>query len=201
MGGERELKYEGHTIAPICDQFQDISAANIEMVTKDEREPLAKDAICSVLHCPLAVVAEFDNWEESGWMLVVAATRYWATNRLVHSLVPNHSQLIKSLVFSFVSSASRHPSPIVEDAYEKPHWLRAYHAYLQWQLVYFDLLNLNQLLMEPFESMSPSLLFNGPMALYYATHESPDLLDTMIYKMNHENRKLFKKLFTAILPQ
>ena len=61
MGGERELKYEGHTIAPICDQFQDISAANIEMVTKDEREPLAKDAICSVLHCPLAVVAEFDN--------------------------------------------------------------------------------------------------------------------------------------------
>lgn len=141
------------------------------------------------------------NWEESGWMLVVAATRYWATNRLVHSLVPNHSQLVKSLVFSFVSSASRHPSPIVEDAYEEPHWLRAYHAYLQWQLVYFDLLNLNQLLMEPFESMSPSLLFNGPMALYYATHESPDLLDTMIYKMNHENRKLFKKLFTAILPQ
>ena len=198
---ERELKYEGHTVTPICDQFQDISAANIEMVTKDERESLAKDAICSVLHCPLAVVAEFDNWEESGWMLVVAATRYWATNRLVHSLVPNHSQLVKSLVFSFVSCASRHPSPIVEDGYEKPHWLRAYHAYLQWQLVYFDLLNLNQLLMEPFESKSPSLLFNGPMVLYYATHESPDLLDTMIYKMNHENRKLFKKLFTAILPQ
>ena len=111
------------------------------------------------------------------------------------------SQLVKLLVFSFVSCASRHPSPIVEDAYEKPHWLRAYHAYLQWQLVYFDLLNLNQLLMEPFESKSPSLLFNGPMVLYYATHESPDLLDTMIYKMNHENRKLFKKLFTAILPQ
>ena len=53
--------------------------------------------------------------------------------------------------------------------------------------------------MEPFESMSPSLLFNGPMALYYATHESPDNLATMIYKMNHENRELFKKLFAAIL--
>ena len=45
------------------------------MITKDERKPLAKDAICSALHCPLPVIAEFDNWEESGWMLV-AATRY-----------------------------------------------------------------------------------------------------------------------------
>ena len=67
VGDERELKYEGHRVTPICiDQFQEISAANIEMITKDEREPLAKDAICSALHCPLAVIAEFDNWEESG---------------------------------------------------------------------------------------------------------------------------------------
>ena len=43
--------------------------------------------------------------------------------------------------------------------------------------------------MESFESMSPSLLFNGPVVLYYPTHESPDLLDT---KMNHKNKKLFK---------
>ena len=74
------------------------------MITKDEREPLAKDAICSALHCPLGVIAEFDNWEEGGWM--VAATKYWATNPLVRSLVPNHPQLVKSLVFSFVSCAS-----------------------------------------------------------------------------------------------
>ena len=68
------------------------------MITKNEREPLAKDAICSAFHCPLGVIAEFDNWEESGWMFVVAATRYWATNHLVRSLVLNHPQLVKSLV-------------------------------------------------------------------------------------------------------
>ena len=72
VGDEKELKYEGHRVTPICsDRFQEISAANIEMITKDEREPLAKDAICSAFHCPLAVIAEFDNWEESGWMLMV----------------------------------------------------------------------------------------------------------------------------------
>ena len=191
---------KGHKVIPIF-AVTSFRSSLSSKYTKDKRKPLAKCAICSALHCPLGVIAEFDNWEESGWMLVVAATSYWATKHLVLSLVPNHPQLVKSLVFSFVSCASWHPSPLVEDAYEKPHWLRAYHAYLQWQLVYFDLLNLNQLLMEPFESMSPSLLFNCPVALYYAMHESPDLLDTMIYKMNHENRELFKKLFAAILWQ
>ena len=61
---------KGHTVTPICDQFQDISAANIEMVTKDERESLAKDAICSVLHCPLAVVAGLTGKRVAGcWWL------------------------------------------------------------------------------------------------------------------------------------
>ena len=37
VGDERELKYEGHRVTPICsDQFQEISAANIEVITKDK---------------------------------------------------------------------------------------------------------------------------------------------------------------------
>ena len=46
--------------------------------------------------------------------------------------------------------------------------------------------------MEPFESMSLSLLFNGPMVLYYTTYESPDLID-ILCKMNHKKKELFKK--------
>ena len=41
-------------LGPVSGQ---VSAANIEMITLDERKPLAKDAICSALHCPLGAIA------------------------------------------------------------------------------------------------------------------------------------------------
>ena len=198
-----ELTYATHQVDPICDLFQELNVANIELLSNDERTDLAKEVIRSILECPPEVIAQFDTWEDNNWLLVVAITWYWAKHPLVRKELQNLTQVVKSLVYCFVFCTHLQASDgRVEDfprSCDNPNWLQAYHAYLQWQSLYFDATALNQLLMEPLEVMTPASLYDGCLALHYATCTDARELDRKISSLSPENKQLYDKLLLAVL--
>ena len=197
----KELSYP---VDPICTMFQELNVANIELLSKNERTDLAKEVIRSILECPPEVIDQFDNWEDNNWLLVVAITRYWAKHPRVCKELQNLRQVVKSLLYCFVFcthlQASDGHVEYVPRSCDNPNWLQAYHAYLQWQSLYFDATALNQLLMEPLEVMSPASLYDGCLALHYATCTDARELDRKISSLSPENKQLYDKLLSTILP-
>ena len=204
-----ELQFAEHEVWISFDRFQELSVANLGQLVEEERKSLAKEMFSSFLNCP-SVMDRFDNWEESSWILVVAATKFWASNRLVSKQVPNLAQVVRALIYSFVhcyasvqtqqdTSAAATPAADL-DSWQHPNWLKAYHAFLQWQCVWCDITALNQLLKEPFEVLSPACLFDGRLALYYATCRDPRQVDVAARtELSAKNKELFDKLVAAVL--
>lgn len=133
------------------------------------------------------------------WKLVMAATKFW-----VRHCSPSPHQ-IKSLILNFVVYAScpeevqnmhvqfEIPLPFVRS----PQWIPLLHVFSQWQSVYGDAISLNQLLMLPFEPVSPARLYDGRLVMFFAYPENEDFLAGRL-PIDH---KLYSELVEVVLPR
>ena len=79
---------------------------------------------------------------------------------------------IKALVACFLSCSSYKDTSTATYRYtlkQGSSELKALHGFAQWQCVHFDVIALNQLMCEPYEYVSPAKLFDGQVAMHYAT--------------------------------
>ena len=127
-------------------------------------------ALCMSLECSPDIL----EWFEDKWKLVVLSLGFWA-KRVVPDI-----HLIKSLVLCFVvCSSDKDPSLLIStDCDKQPHNNDTLHVFSMWQCVYFDAMKLNNLLMNPLLFTSPALLFDGRLAMHYASLTLTDLDNT-----------------------
>lgn len=196
-----ELTYAEDVLYVTFDRFHELSITNAASYSKGEKSPLVIELFSSVLHCPRKVIEKFDTWEDSNWVLPVVATRFWATCLQASRVVPNLVQVVKALVMSFVNCNSQ-VAEVREwkSNWKGPDWERAHHALLQWQCVWYDVIGLNQALQEPYDAPSPATLFDGPLALHYATHDDPRAVDKAARALSAENKQLYDRVLAAVLP-
>ncbi len=196
-----ELKYAEHSLQVTSDRFPELSITNAGNFPEEERSILIRQLFSSILVCPSEVIDRFDNWEDKNWVLPVAATKFWAMSlQQANQTVRNLAQVVKALVLSFVSCHSHLEMRELESNWKDPSWGPTHHAFLQWQCVWYDVIGLNQALCEPFETPSPSALFDGPLALHYATHVDARAVDTATHRLSPDNKQLYDKLLAAVLP-
>lgn len=167
---------------PSLDRIPFISAAN--------REKL----FYSILGCDSHVFHNLPNH----WKLVMATTLYWS----LYTHPPPH--VIKALVLCFVvCSTSQYELPkmrsefFIPDTFRRsPKWMLPLHAFAQWQGIYIDAMALNQLLMLPLEALSPALVYDGKLAMFFALPENEDHLVSML-PIDH---RLYYNLLSVLLP-
>ena len=142
-------------------------------------------ALCTSLECSPDIL----EWFEDKWKLVVLSLGLWAKR-----VVPN-IHLIKSLVLCFVvCSSNKDPSLLIST--EQPHNNDTLHVFSMWQCVYFDAMKLNNLLMNPLLFTSPALLFDGRLAMHYASLTLTDLDNTArrVLAASRQSLALFQSL-------
>lgn len=104
------------------------------------------------------------------WKLPIAATFYWY--RMLED-PPSQRKFVKSLLLTFLTCSGEIPNrarpvpPVTK--YTKASHLEALHALAKWQCVYSDAMALNLMARQPFSTISPSCLYSGSVAMYYAT--------------------------------
>ena len=121
--------------------------------------------LCSVLYC-----CELIDCIPSEWKLVIASCIYWY--KKAKPTPKRH--LLRALVQCLIVCRDGHVQHMATSQAESlasknyPSFLETLHAYAQWQCTYGNAVALNQLLMEPFEYVSPAFLYSGRLAMHYA---------------------------------
>ena len=117
--------------------------------------------LCSVLHCYQLV-----DFIPPEWQLVIASCIYWYKKA---KPTPTH-HLLRALIHCLIVCHDGHMESQIQYLAPRSNesFLETLHAYAQWQCTYCDAVALNQLLMEPFEYVSPAHLYSGKVAMHYA---------------------------------
>ena len=197
-GAQRQLQYSAHQVKPTC-CMRELMVTNIAQLDEVTRISLTKQAICDILGCSLEAIQAFDN-EERSWMLIVALTHFWAKHQLNNRMLPSARLIIRVLVYSFVKCSSQvhneWPHPFAPaDTFSDPNWIRVYHAALEWQCLYADVVGLNAILMQPFEVLSPACLYDGPTVLHYAIRGG---IEAEVNQLTQTEQQLYEKLLAAV---
>ena len=138
---------------------------NLPSITDMEKVSISCriDALCFSLECSSGILKGF----EEKWRLIVLSLAFWTKH-----VVPD-IHLIKSLILCFViCSLDRDPSahmPHSTDPNPSSQNNDTLHVFSMWQCVYFDTMKLNNVLMNPLSFTTPALLFDGKLAMYYAS--------------------------------
>ena len=164
-----------------------ITADNIARSSPQERQSI----LLSVLQCDQALIAQLP--EE--WQLPMAATMYW--------FAQSHCKPVtKALIACFVAchDPQIYPIPSQDDEFKPPTdgtpELERVHYLAQWQCVYFDVAALNQLLMEPFQYVSPAKLFDGVVAAQFVYKSIDKMLQSQGFSVD-----LYHNLLRTIVPE
>ena len=146
------------------------------------------DAICFSLECSSGIL----KWFEDKWKLVVLSLVFWTKH-----VVPD-IPLIKSLILCFiVCSLDRDPSLHMShstDAGPSSQNNDTLHVFSMWQCVYHDAMKLSSVLMNPLSFTTPALLFDGKLAMYYASLPDIDVIVRMELVSSLQSLALFNSL-------
>ena len=136
-----------------------------------EDDPL-KFVLCILLQTE-AVPLEFLQLDDK-WKLPIAATYFWYKKI---SSSPFGERFVVALLLGFLTCSDLLPRkafgyPVME-ADKRDVYLKAFHAYAQWQCVYSDAIGLNYLAREPFPTIDPARLYSGEITMGYALGNEP----------------------------
>ena len=129
-----------------------------------EEEP--SNFVLSLLLQTEEISPEFSQLDEH-WKLPIAATSFWHQS----SRIPN--SFVVALLLNFLTCSGHLPRknfghPIIDSLTKKNDYLRALHAFAQWQCVYSDVIALNYVAREPLSVTRPDSLYSGEIAMGYA---------------------------------
>ena len=149
----------------VCDAANEHLKFNLPSITDMEKVSISCriDALCFSLECSFGIL----KWFEEKWRLVVLSLAFWTKH-----VVPD-IHLIKSLILCFIiCSLDQDPSshmPHSTDSSSSSQNNDTLHVFSMWQCVYHDTMKLNNVLMNPLSFTTPALLFDGKLAMYYAS--------------------------------
>lgn len=136
---------------------------------------------------------------KSEWKLPIAATFYWYQT-CDNPSVQRH--LVKSLLLSFLTCSGivkLEVPPLEKVTREsKPDYMNALHTFAQWQCIYHDAMSLNYLAKEPFPTTSPSLLFSGRVAFFYASFACKNMSIDSVLCHGTEEWSLYNKFLYLV---
>uniref|UniRef100_A0A1X7SUH6 Uncharacterized protein n=1 Tax=Amphimedon queenslandica TaxID=400682 RepID=A0A1X7SUH6_AMPQE len=145
------------------------------------------DALCFSLECSSGIL----KWFEDKLKLVVLSLTFWTKH-----VVPD-IHLIKSLILCFiVCSLDRDPSSHIPHSIDSDSSQNndTLHVFSMWQCVYYDTMKLNNVLMNPLSFTTPALLFDGKLAMYYASLADIDSTVRMELVSSLQSLALFNSL-------
>ena len=163
------------SLLPKLSEVEDLS-------TNDRKQLLYKMLACD----PVQIEAL-----EEKWKLVIALVVFWA------KATQPIKELVQALLVCFLlsSEASTKQHDLLPHRAES--WLETQSAFVAWQSTYWDSTGLNQLLMEPLQSPSAALLFDGKLAMSLAAEPNIDHSVTAF----GINRDLYQSLLDIVLSQ
>ena len=173
-----------------CNAANEYFRLNLPSITDMEEASISCriDAICFSLECSSGIL----KWFEEKWKLVVLSLVFWTKH-----VVPD-IPLIKSLILCFiVCSLDRDPSLHMShstDAGPSSQNNDTLHVFSMWQCVYYDAMKLNNVLMNPLSFTTPALLFDGKLAMYYASLPDIDVIVRMELVSSLQSLALFNSL-------
>ena len=113
--------------------------------------------------------------QKQKWKLPLATFRYWYQNSKLVT-----KDLLLSLLLCFLHCSGTLVCPNVMETSWRDNML-ALHVFAQWQCVYYDALVLNNIAKAPFISTSPSEIFSGRVAMFFASSK-PVLEENSVLK-------------------
>lgn len=192
------LCYEAHRVGPVC-KYGDLDVTKIR--PSDEKTQ-AVQVICEVLECTEDIMHQLKGESDKSLTIVSLATRYWAKQLLKRDPLPNPKQLIKALVINFflnLSDPEVHRQPVIDKtSFFKSDWIKVYHALLEWQSLYCNVCSLNFVLQQPLEMRSPSFLFDGPLIIFLALNDTPQIIDTYIHRLEPDVKVHYEKVLQIV---
>lgn len=146
-----------------------VSSLSVSAFSPQLISPFPVEVFCKLLNCEYSMLQKVNTH----WRFVVAVTKFWAETLHVPTF------LVEALIFCNVLCFTCHATLKVHRekcasplTFTRSKWMLALHAFSQWQCCYLDALSVNQLLIEPFEVLSPAFLYDGTIALQMAQNVS-----------------------------
>ena len=123
--------------------------------------------VLAILGCASAArnLKQFHELDEK-WKLPLATVRYWFHNS---ELVTE--DLLKALLLCFLHCSGVQVCSRLVDVPKQSNFL-ALHVFAQWQCVYYDAMVLNNITRTPLLTTSPSELFSGKVAMFFASSKA-----------------------------
>ena len=178
-------EFQNESVACADESLNLPSIDNMKSLSDDDRIHV----LCAAMETPPEVLAGFTR-SNSKWKLVALSLLFWS--RHARPTISN----IKALVLCFIRCSSwfnNAECPHVPLYKRNDPWLQLLHIFAQWKCVYYDASRLNNILMNPLEFMSPALLFNGELVMYFACTRFDRLEDSD----SAETRQLFDLLVSV----
>ena len=119
-----------------------------------------------------------EGFFDDKWKLPLLATCYWVRHtcpelHLIHSLV------LCFIICSHAITNNKDPLVLIPPEFEEERdeeWLDVLHSFSMWQCVYCDAMKLNCVLNRPVSFISPAVLFDGRLSMFFATFQNMILL-------------------------
>ena len=178
-------------VVPTCIQQGVLHLPTVDKV--HELSPLDRlHILCTVMECDPVVLEGFDD----KWKLPLLATCYWVRHscpelHLIHSLV------LCFIICSHAITNNKDPLVLIPLEFEEERdeeWLDVLHSFSMWQCIYCDAMKLNCILNRPVSFISPAVLFDGRLSMFFATFEN-----NLIEEINKQLQGKFINLFRSIL--
>ena len=180
---------QSHSVNTVC-IINGVTLPRVQEIDSQKRF----DLFCAILGVNASLLKKF----QQSWQFFLAVTHYWVRNtspprNVVKSLILCLLEDDRRLRESYCRTALSNIRTIEKLKYlqskdEFTHICLAYcqqkvdtsvlHSCAQWQCTYLDCMNLNTLLKDPLEFVSPAFQFNGQYITFHASCTS-ETLDQM----------------------
>ena len=182
-------------VVPTC-----IQQGVLHLPTVDKVHELSQldrlHALCTVMECDPVMLEGFDD----KWKLPLLATCYWVRHtcpelHLIHSLV------LCFIICSHAIANNKDPLVLIPLEFEEERdeeWLDVLHSFSMWQCIYCDAMKLNCVLNRPVSFISPAVLFDGKLSMYYATFDN-NLIEEIHKELQGEFINLFTRILNAVM--
>ena len=174
-----------------------VTLESIECMTDRERQTLFYTFVGSDEQSMRQLNGKYHDWK------FVAATAWlW-----VATTAPPEA-LVRALLLCFVLCSGSSDAELdslrrtcrMPVAFRKSQrWLDAMHSFMQWQVIHLTTWALNELLMEPMLMFSPAYLYDGQVAMYFASADNIRHLVSSFSSYRTFDRTLHKCLEESVL--
>lgn len=149
------------------------------------------EALCRAMECPPRSLDSFEN----KWKLPVLSLCYW-----IAKARPSMDMINSLIVCHLICSRGDNPLFMIpRTSSSRPRhkqWLEMLHTFTMWQCIYKDAMKINNVLMNPLHFRTPALLFDGKLAMHFAT--TRDWVEVLKQRSSPRERQLYDTFMSVV---